>query len=289
MYYTMLNETTFEVAVAARTNGWVGFGLNSAPGMAGADIVVAAQDDGTGKIAVTDMNAQRTGAPVNDWTQDITVLGAGRSEGVTWFKYSRSLRTCDKSGDQQLDNSFVPLSGLAAMGTSDTLSYHGTSNREHFQFAFASAVDPPLPGDVYDVTVLSALVAVPSLSGTYACSFHVLPFPTETVDIVKYQTLRGSAAGAGVLHHVTMSKCPGPLTGYTDGDAVPCDVGMRCDQTLLDGGYGIEGYTLPAFVGIPVGPNGTTYVLITRHFYNPAGLSTVVDTWTRKSRSLARS
>jgi hypothetical protein len=53
-----------------------------------------------------------------------------------------------------------------------------------------------------------------------------------------------------------------------------------CPQALLSGGYGPNGETLPSDIGIPIGQNSSQFVIISRHFYNPAGLNNVYDNGT---------
>jgi len=78
-----------------------------------------------------------------------------------------------------------------------------------------------------------------------------------------------------------MNVCPSAPQGAIPGESISCDAVMgSCNQALLSGGYGPGGDTLPADIGIPIGLGAAQHVIISRHFYNPTGLSNVYDNGT---------
>lgn len=273
-----LSGDSLSVAVAAKTNGFVGFGINYSPTMSGADIVLA-QADGNGQIVLRDMHATGYIAPIDDLTTDIIVESAQRANGITWFTYRRNLTTCDTKGDMQLQNG-VAYYGLLAFGATDALAYHG-SFREALPLSLTAPVSVALPPSAVTVDIVAPPTPVPLGAGSYVCSYHQLPNASR-YHIVKYQTIQGSSAANGVLHHVNMNACEGPQPGLTVGSIVPCGSVMNCNTGLISGGYG-AGVSLPTDVGIAIGSGAVEFVIISRHFYNPGNLQGVVDVGTKFS------
>eukprot|EP01130_Rhizamoeba_saxonica_P014314 TRINITY_DN6247_c0_g1_i1.p1 TRINITY_DN6247_c0_g1~~TRINITY_DN6247_c0_g1_i1.p1 ORF type:complete len:777 (-),score=197.49 TRINITY_DN6247_c0_g1_i1:23-2353(-) len=281
LWWTLDSDTQkLTIAVAADTEGWVGFGLNDYPGMPGADIVML-RNDGEGLILL-DMHADEYAAPSPDQSDDITEVDSGRVDGVSYFIYERNFMNCDKNNDKQIVSENVVMHALFAFGGTDELKHHGYENRESMQFTFsAKDVDAELPSDVEELVIESSTgLNVPSASGSYGCSYHILP-SDKKYHLVKYKVLRGTADSNDVLHHVNLNVCENPVDGLVDGEVVNCDVVMgSCSETLLSAGYSEEGTVLPGNVGIPIGKDSSTYVVISRHYYNPQSLSHVVDTGT---------
>ena len=208
-----------------------------------------------------------------------------------WYtEATRARRTCEKKEDVQLVDMAASMRALLAWSApstatavgSDELSYHGTAHRRTMNFAFDPAPTVVLPSDAKSITLVAPDHVVSAASGSYACSYHALPLADPTnirYHVVKYG-LQYDAANpsvvAGLQHHVNIMACTGAVDGLTDGQAVPCGGGgmvAKCSTTLVTG----LNTVLPADRGIPVGKGATMFVVVSRHFYNPAGKTNVVD------------
>jgi len=86
------DKITFHIE--AKTKGWVGLGLNSKPGMTGADIVVAGVRGGTEQY-IYDMHADGFEKPVSDSKQDYEMVKASENATHTILTISRPLDTAD--------------------------------------------------------------------------------------------------------------------------------------------------------------------------------------------------
>jgi hypothetical protein len=277
--YWLINpeETQVEFAIAAQTTGFVGFGFNFIKGMPGSDVYVFRSINSI--FVLEDRHGDDYNPPILDTTNDLTFIAGGRDKGITWFKFSRMLKNCDKDDLQFVDPSVV-IYTLCSFGSSDDFSYHGTSNREATQMTLLTILEPNIPIDTPYLLIPTPSVLVPNLYGSYGCSYHVLP-ADQKYHLIKYRLLRGTSDTAGILHHVNMNICPSAPQGLVPGQAVSCDLVMgSCNQALLSGGYGPNGDTLPSDIGIPIGLGAAQHVIISRHFYNPAALSNVYDNGT---------
>jgi len=227
---------------------------------------------------------------------------AYNSRPVTWCEISRSRKTCERKEDMQLENVDFGLYGLLAWSSeraaTDELSYHGPTHRRTFPFSF---VDSPaagaggsggsggggnsIPKDAQVFRLNAPSVWVPTTSGSFACSYHVLPVPKK-MHIVNFKARYSSNSPsnkAGLQHHVDMNSCTQAIPGAKDGGHIPCAQTMQhCSSILLSGGtmYSQNGDTLPSDAGIPIGGDGTRYVVISKHFYNPTGRESVADVGT---------
>ena len=128
-HWSIHNGTTTEagsirIAVAARAQGWVGFGLSENGGMRGADMVLFRADQPN---QVTDAYVMESLYPIKDSCQSWEILYSQTHDGFLIFEAQRALDT----GDSQ-DRKIVPDTGLiqptriiSAWGDSAGWSYHG--------------------------------------------------------------------------------------------------------------------------------------------------------------------
>eukprot|EP00930_Biecheleria_cincta_P083698 TRINITY_DN7321_c1_g1_i8.p1 TRINITY_DN7321_c1_g1~~TRINITY_DN7321_c1_g1_i8.p1 ORF type:complete len:586 (-),score=69.76 TRINITY_DN7321_c1_g1_i8:680-2389(-) len=112
-------------AIEAGTTGWVGLGLTEAAGMRGSDIMVAhVNASGT---YVADYHAIGNQQPIMDGCQDWTIHHGEEAGGRTLVVVSRKLLTEDSNDRPILLTGLLRNGLLAAFGSSDSLTYHGTN------------------------------------------------------------------------------------------------------------------------------------------------------------------
>ncbi|XP_042882375.1 MOXD1 homolog 2-like [Penaeus japonicus] len=126
-------EDSIEFRVTARTTGYIGFGLSSAPRMDGADIVVGWVH--SGKAYLQDRHGRGNVEPSVDEQRDWMLVGGYENDTHTVLIMSRPYNTCDKQ-DHVISNDTVRL--LWAYHPDDPvdpesprprLHYHGSSRR----------------------------------------------------------------------------------------------------------------------------------------------------------------
>jgi len=94
----------------------------------------------------------------------------------------------------------------------------------------------------------------------------------------------GPAREAGLQHHVDLNACSREVPWVADGAAADCSLLMAfCYTTLLNkpAMYTRAGYYAPSNAGYPIGKGALQYVVISRHFYNPANKIGFYDVGTK--------
>ena len=122
-----IDEENLYLAVAARTEGWVGFGLAEAGGMRGADLVI--YESGTGQVRDAHVLDERV--PVDDTCQDWVLLDSRAVDGFLIFEVFRKLDTLDTQDRAIINDSNPAVPAqlvIAAWGDTATASFHGPRN-----------------------------------------------------------------------------------------------------------------------------------------------------------------
>ena len=164
---------------------------------------------------------------------------------VTWCELVRPRTTCEADDDLQfdiIDFSFYALLAFSdPTATTDQLSYHGVEQRKvvaPVSFGTGSTSIGSIPNDAQTFRVSAPGTTVSSASGSYGCSYHVLPV-SQKVHIVNFKVFldsRSPSSQKGLQHHVDMQGGTQAVPGLSDGQNVDCAQTMQyCSQTLLSG------------------------------------------------------
>jgi hypothetical protein len=127
--------------VWARATGWVGVGFSTDQYMPETDVFMGGVlPDGT--TYGTDRFAYFRSPPVEDGQQDVTLLGASESDGITTYSFSRPLSTNDPMDFDLAVGSYYILTAFNA--SSDSLTQrHTYADASDFAYSFAPV--PELP------------------------------------------------------------------------------------------------------------------------------------------------
>lgn len=131
-------------SVTAIGTGWVAVGFGRDQYMPETDVFMAGVlPDGT--VYSRDAYAQFRSPPVADASQDVQLLGATESNGVTNISFSRRLNTGDASDFDLTDGPYYIL--MAFNATSDTLTVrHSYADSSDFAYAFAPVPEAQAAG-----------------------------------------------------------------------------------------------------------------------------------------------
>ena len=116
------------LAVAARAEGWVGFGLAEAGGMRGADLVIF---ESANPGQVRDAHVLDARVPIDDTCQDWVFLDSRADDGFLIFEAYRKLDTMDTQDRAIINDSNTAVPAqlvIAAWGETANASYHGSRN-----------------------------------------------------------------------------------------------------------------------------------------------------------------
>ncbi|XP_069057999.1 putative DBH-like monooxygenase protein 2 [Pleurodeles waltl] len=268
-------EITFELQ--ARTTGWVGFGLSPSGGMAGADIVIGGVSPSSTQTYFKDYHGVGEAIPVQDATQNYNLLSLSENGTSTTMKFSRKFRTCDAF---DVDITANTQRIIAAYGTSDTISYHGPSQRflASVQLLSETPVPSPLPDPSFSYDIKMTNFSVPPAATTYGCAFLPLPQMTKKHHIYQFEPTVQSGNEA-LVHHILVYSCP----NFTNVNIAPgsCFANRQfyaCTELFTAWAIGGKAFTLPSNAGIPLSTGvGPTYVRLEVHYNNVKMLTGLVD------------
>eukprot|EP01114_Cavostelium_apophysatum_P023357 TRINITY_DN876_c0_g1_i1.p1 TRINITY_DN876_c0_g1~~TRINITY_DN876_c0_g1_i1.p1 ORF type:complete len:1084 (-),score=247.29 TRINITY_DN876_c0_g1_i1:17-3268(-) len=142
-----------DFTVKAQTNGWAALGINTAPGMVGADVVVAWVVDATSQLVMYDSFAQDKVMPPQDTsisgTNDITPLNGSQSGGFTTFSFRRKLVSTDTKDVSILNKKmYLVFAYSSSDGSGSTFQKHTTTGVGAVNFIAGpgNMTSPPPPG-----------------------------------------------------------------------------------------------------------------------------------------------
>lgn len=183
-----INDDTVSVGMIAATTGWLGLGFADpgGGGMLGADMVIGKYEDGVGSVEDKWSSAYST--PQDDACNDWSLVFADENATHTVIEAMRALDTGDAQ-DHVVSATF-PRRLIAAFGTTDDFSYHGT-NRVSFRLPNA------------DATTLDDLLATDSslLSYDFLNQDYIIP----TAETTSYETCFQVPDSMGEVHLVAMA------------------------------------------------------------------------------------
>lgn len=286
--YWKLEQQDIIFAFSVRNNigGWIGLGISENGGMKGADIMVAQKVKGA--YVMEDRFAQEYSLPQLDKHSDVTLISAEEDSDTTTIVFKRALVTCDGSQDNPISENVKWV--IFAYGSGE-LQYHGAS-RGTREINFFEDIKPVLPSDSQVLSVLAPPFEVPAKETTYACSAHVLPHD-QKYHIVHVNPLQRSS----LVHHIVAYECHGPApenitragtadceTDVSNSGACSCAVLTSikfeyCGDGIFWVVWGLGGGPID-YAGdyaVPMGKDNTVYIKLEIHYYNPTGISGLVD------------
>ncbi|KAL6066741.1 deleted 1 base in 1 codon [Balamuthia mandrillaris] len=272
-------EERLRVAVATRTDGWVGFGISVNGGMKGADIVTLTEPE-EGEFKLIDRFSTDFERPKEDDRQDVELLSASRENGVLTFVFERPILSCDEEDFEVPEGLANVLFAFGESGTRADISYHG-SNRG----TVAVALRPPAgftfeefaSSSSFDASevdgwleVRTEEVAIPASRTNYYCT--AITFPNDK----KYHAIKiDPIVDSHLVHHMILYSCVAPQ----DFTAGPCAGAMRteCVNPWALWAVGSPGVIYPENAGLPFGKREIIHTMLEIHYDNPRGEEGLVD------------
>uniref|UniRef100_A0A336L841 CSON004817 protein n=1 Tax=Culicoides sonorensis TaxID=179676 RepID=A0A336L841_CULSO len=275
------------------TRGFIGLGFSYRHGeMSGSDLVLAWVDDTTGLPNVLDCHGPRdgNGAPIQDDTQNYTVINGYQNATHTVIQFKRALETCDPD-DVVITSDSIKV--LWSYGEQDPIhgnhkghnKNRGWKNMHLLGPHFKKSVQKDALIQQWDVTVKNITIDA-SMDTIYWCKIFRVPDLKEKHHIIGYEPLltKESSTKHPLIHHMTLFECD----SYSGSDPNAWDVwgktvGAVCNSDSLTPhdwnscitpiatwGMGGSGQFLPEHVGIPIGGRDSVkYYMLEIHYDNP--------------------
>jgi len=295
MYYTPLEEEEGRVQLglhALETFGWTALALAGNGGMKGASQIVVRKPEGDVWVA-EDRHSMDYVTPDMDDSQDVRLLFANQNEdGETAWGVQIPLNSCDED-DYPILN--VTKFMHWALGEShETFGFHG-KRRGQFQINLLQAPSPVVEptGEYVDIRMPNVSVELGE-GGTdptnpYICSFFHIPdlmpeaAPGQKLHITYLEPIL-SEASRPYVHHMILYACDADSDTTKAEDLAHLQVIPEC-QSMPQGctvmkwpwAVGVEESRLPDHVGLPLGDEGQTWLVLQMHFYNPNLDTGIVD------------
>jgi DOMON domain/Copper type II ascorbate-dependent monooxygenase, N-terminal domain/Copper type II ascorbate-dependent monooxygenase, C-terminal domain len=285
LHWTIEGET-IKLAVAAKAEGWVGFGLGESGSMLGADIVMySAQSNELVDSYVLDQATM----PYRDECQSWTLIDSTVQDGFIIFEASRLLNTDDSQDRVLLDDSDELVAAtrvLAAWGDSASPSYHGdsiaraavrffgnTSVTEELE-VFASTMASEAEGNF---TVRANNYIIPTDRTTYA-HFCVSAEELLAMNVDLDQDLHTIGFEPFIdprtkkhVHHFSLTAMSSPWNSSLSCDDFP---GVEIVYVWAPGDIP---FSLPSYIGSPLGSTGFQSFRLEIHYDNADGTPNMTD------------
>ncbi|RNA32042.1 DBH-like monooxygenase 2 -like protein [Brachionus plicatilis] len=269
------SEITFEVH--CKTSGWVGFGFSPNGGMDKSDVVVGWISGG--KTNFTDRHIQGRSVIV-DQKQDWHLLKSYESDGISVFKFKRSIKLCDAE-DSIIDKGTPNV--IFAFGEQDPLpgqdiSYHqsnrGSTKINLITSSKVNVQDDEPDSEVLDITIQN--LVLPKQDTYYYCKgFRVPKNLTQKRHIYKYEFIFPEI-NYQRMHHSLLYECEPGYDGekpkYEDGECYTNSIkGSLCQVISLGWAVGGENvFYFPKDAGYPMGGDTDySYLVLELHYDNP--------------------
>eukprot|EP00746_Dinoflagellata_sp_MGD_P073316 gnl/MRDRNA2_/MRDRNA2_29761_c0_seq1.p1 gnl/MRDRNA2_/MRDRNA2_29761_c0~~gnl/MRDRNA2_/MRDRNA2_29761_c0_seq1.p1 ORF type:complete len:754 (-),score=111.00 gnl/MRDRNA2_/MRDRNA2_29761_c0_seq1:79-2190(-) len=299
------SQGMIEFSMARTEGGWmsIGIGEEQSGGMGGADIIVV--QNVSGQVTAGDYFAEGFMAPAKDEIQDVKLHSHSIADGFSQARVSRPLSTCN-TGDRSIRKSY-PHRLLFALGADNdwTMKYHGPDARgsivvnfyEEDLYAFqggAPQAGPDAQGFITQYNAYHIPTAQRPLGegiwqeGTNQYKCFAVPLEhvanlTPPFDIIEAHPIVGSQ----YLHHFVNSVCrndPRPNTTIPYGEHPANDIyDCAMGGSEAAGCSGLPGWAVggvsskfPSDVGVRI-REGSKWILLNTHFYNPTLDSDAVD------------
>jgi len=147
LYWKIESNSRINVAIVAKTTGWVGIGFNPEDdGMLNCDMIMGFVDDNTGEVTVNDMYSTGEDVPTEDTfytgegTYDILEKNGNQNSerGTTTIKFRRYWVTPDQY-DAEIQDEITSVV-FALNPTTDLMVKHGTENTGLVKINFITGI-----------------------------------------------------------------------------------------------------------------------------------------------------
>ncbi|XP_078510070.1 putative DBH-like monooxygenase protein 2 [Lissotriton helveticus] len=265
------NKTTEEITfdLQVKTTGWIGFGLSPGGGMTGADIVIGGVSPAPNQTTYfADYHAVGEVTPVQDTVRNYKLEFLSENEGLTTMRFSRKFRTCDPFDvDVTADTQRI----IAAYGISDTIRYHGSSQRfmASVQLLSEAPVSGPDPEPSFTYDIKMSNFSIPPDTTTYGCAYILLPQLPEKNHIYKFDSIIQDS-NKNLVHHIMVYGCPNSTNvNIAPGICMSNPDFYPCAEVIVGWAVGGRAFTFPSNAGIPLGKGfAPTYVKLEMHYNN---------------------
>ena len=211
-------------------------------------------------------------------------LGGGLMR--VWFRFTRSLLTCDP-GDYSVEDGTTHIVWSVGAGPLHSVAGVNVSDAEHGMSRVRLITVPPphLTPDTRQLRIRAVNVSLPGQDTMYWCSVHRLPPQlVRKHHMVRYEA-DIQAGNEDVVHHMEVFHCPktvsgGPFpvwSGSCDAEDAPPQL-SQCKKVLAAWAIGAGPFSYPSEAGLAIGgPEFHPYVMLEVHYNNPSLRSGVVD------------
>jgi len=291
LHWRMDDDEQLHIAVAAKAQGWVGFGLSENGGMRGADIVYF---ESSKPDEVTDAYVVSNRFPLVDDCQDWNLTQSFTDDGFLIFEASRAIDTGDKQDHPLIfdaPESSVQSRIVAAWGDTPEISTHGAANRARGQLRWFQSSLAEV-SSFQDVMREQADGFFEHRAGDYALSTEEtqyvgfcigrdvliaqgVPMESDPLYLIGFEPIVDPRSAEFVHHFIVTAS-----GGYADGTFADCErlMGDGGITTIYGWAPGESPFALPNFLGLPFGDaEGLTGLHMSIHYDNPNGNENVLD------------
>ncbi|ODM90943.1 DBH-like monooxygenase protein 1 [Orchesella cincta] len=250
--------------------------------------------DDDGRPIFKDYHAIRNEVPVEDPSQDWTLIEASETGNSTTLRFSRPFDSCDSDHDIPITRDVLSL--LWTYSESDDVTQYHFASRGSYE---AYLLDPDLTPRGADVEYrrrhpeaaqglqkleFQRTKRLPGQDTLYWCTFQKLPF-TEKKHIIGFQTVFPDRANFSHVHHMILHRCRAPpgmtqdefFRGPSESEGTECYILDQPNQSPVPycrevtHVYGIGGRAIffPEDVGIAMQEIEDEYWMLQIHYDNP--------------------
>ncbi|XP_063420467.1 uncharacterized protein LOC134705676 [Mytilus trossulus] len=279
--YWKFNKTHITFEVHVKTRGYVGFGISPNGKMYPSDVVVGWVKDGVPHLS--DMHTVGHVQPVNDTSQDWTLLHGEENNFGTVLKFERPLTTCDNNDTDIVDATMrIIFSYHPDDPTNDNhMPWHGATRRgAKSMMLLSTSKQYKLPNDSQTKDLVHHQFNVPTKRTTYQCRVYSLDDITTKHHMIKFEAVI-QKDHEPFVHHMNVYKCHNYPRKYIGTNfecyTSPLDM-MPCGHVVAGWAVGSGPFNFPPNVGLPLGENENEYAYIIEiHYNNPGAVTGLVD------------
>lgn len=307
IHWTIDDESSrILLAVAARAEGWVGFGLAEAGGMRGADMILFETEEG-GRLV--DSHVLSEPVPLEDDCQSWTLRRSHQTDdGYLIFEAVRLLDTNDPQ-DRAIPTGDFPQQVIAAWGDTPKVTHHEPTKKVRSVIRFRGQSsnakdnhdedDNLLSGakaELADLAANEADIIVDLVAGDYAIpSATEFCFTVEQIQDLLLQKAKENQIDVSKINDMHLIAIE-PITDQEEYVHHISIAGAPDDTTMLQWGFcniyspgaeifyiwdvGADPMILPKVAGIPFGKSavgGHKSLALEVHYNNPQQTSGLVD------------
>ena len=285
---------TLRVAVAARSDGWVGFGIAESGGMTGADIVTF--EKATGKLK--DQHVLDVRFPIEDDCNNWVLLNSWSDGGFLIFEATRLLDTGDTQDRAIVNDGSLEVANhrvIAAWGDTPSVSYHGPNRaRGSIRFYTIRTASVAAASDSITEQEMFAEAMANEAEGSFVVQADNYRVPARETQYSDFCLTQTGLENAGVpidsdLHLIGVEPIIDPAAAayvhhfvlYAGSGGELRRDGLCNDDSLAETAYawapGEPPFLYPDNTGGPLGRNGYKEFMLEIHYNNPRFVRNVVD------------